>query len=456
MKAKETIYFGKGGILGISLRVFMTKLLVVEGGVPLKGEVTISGAKNAALPIMAASLLSTEACELNDIPALKDVKNMMRIMEGLGVGVQEDGRGCLSIDPQGLHTSVIPDHLFCRLRASYYLWGVLLAKTGYVKSILPGGCQIGNRPVDLHLKGFRALGAQVVSQNGSLEIWAHGLKGARIYLDYPSVGATINSMLAASLAQGETIIENAAKEPEIVDLSNFLTIMGGKIRGSGTDVIKIQGVDRLGGTEHRIIPDRIEAGTFMLATAITGGDVYVNNVLVEHVKSVIAKLREMGLELKEDISGVSVRSNGILNSVDIKTLPFPGFPSDLQAQGMTLLTQSQGPSQVQETVWEKRFNHVAQLKRMGADIVVRERMASINPGPLTGARVMAKDLRAGAALILAGLVASGKTEIDGLSHIHRGYEGICSKLQSLGASISLKEEVADPHRSFASGNRWGD
>lgn len=423
----------------------MAKLLIVEGGHPLRGEITVSGAKNAALPIMAASLLSTEECKLNQIPNLKDVKNMIRILRALGVKVEYRKNNTLYVDPQGLRTSVIPEHLVSRLRGSYYLWGVLLARTGYVKSLLPGGCEIGHRPVDLHLKGFKALGAQVFCLDGVLEMYAKELKGSVIYLDFPSVGATINLMLAAVLAEGETIIQNAAREPEVVDLANFLTIMGAKIRGCGTPLIRIKGVERLIGTEHRIIPDRIEAGTYMLATGITQGDVYLHNVLVEHLQSVIFKLREMGLKVKEDVSGIHVKANGQLLGVHIKTLPFPGYPSDLQAQGMVLLTQSDGISQIQETVWENRFGHAYQLQRMGAHIVINNRKASIKPTPLRGTRVKADNLRAGAALILAGLVASGRTEIEGCDHINRGYDEICQKLQCLGASIFLQEMVPDLH-----------
>lgn len=421
----------------------MEKLLVVEGGAPLYGEMKVSGSKNAALPIMAASLLSSEESLLHHIPKLEDVENMVRIMKSLGVSISYDKKNSLSLNPRGLNSSLISQDLASLLRASYYLWGALLSRVGYVKSYLPGGCSIGIRPVDLHLKGFQALGAKVLCHDGFLEIWAKELRGAKIYLDYPSVGATVNLLLAASLARGETMIENAAKEPEVVDLAHYLNHKGARVEGSGTKTIRVEGVERLYGAEYKIISDRIEAGTFMLAAAVTRGNIYLDNVLVEHLDSFVHKLREMGLILHEDNHGVHVESNGELEAVDIKTLPFPGYPSDLQAQGMVLLTQSQGISQIQETVWEERFSHVYELQRMGASIVLHKKRASITPSTLRGTRVKAYDLRGGAALILAGLVASGKTEIEGIRHINRGYENIYHKLKSLGASLTLEEVV--PH-----------
>ncbi len=422
----------------------MAETLIVEGGPPLAGEVKVSGAKNAALPIMTATLLASSECELNDIPQLKDVRHLADILKSLGAEVQFKGSGQVYVDPRGVDTGEVPDGLVKKLRGSYYLWGVLLARRGWARSYLPGGCQIGKRPIDLHLKGFRALGAEIDIRDQVLEVRAKRLQGARIYMDYPSVGATINIMLAASLAEGETVIENAAKEPEIVDVANFLTIMGARVRGSGTDIIKIQGVKELHGAEHRIIPDRIEAGTFLLAAAITGGDVYVNNVLSEHLKSVISKLKEMGMIIEEAISGIHISANGSIKAADIKTLPYPGFPTDLQAQGMALLTQTSNCSRIIETVWEDRFNHVDQLQKMGAQIRLEDSGVVINPGPLKGARVRATDLRAGAALIIAGLVASGRTEITDLYHIKRGYEGIHNKLKSLGARIELREKEDNP------------
>ena len=409
---------------------------LVKGGTPLQGEITVSGAKNAALPIITASLLADSPSTLMDIPDLRDVNNLCTIIDDMGAEVRHEGSE-VYVDPTKLQKSEADRELARKLRASYYILGVLLSKEGRARTSLPGGCNIGNRPIDLHLKGFKALGAEVRLDHGIIEVTADKLEGNRIYLDYPSVGATINIMLAATLADGQTIIENAAREPEIVDLANYLTVMGAKIKGVGTDIIKIDGVDSLEGAEHRIIPDRIEAGTYMIASAITGGDVFVNNVLVEHVKPLIAKLNEMNVELEEDISGVRVKrdKDQDLKAVDIKTLPYPGFPTDMQSQMMVLLTQADDSSLVIETVFENRFMHVDELKRMGADIKIDGHSALIKPGRLTGAEVTAADLRAGAALILAGLVAEGETEIRDIFHIERGYEDIASKLAGIGADI---------------------
>jgi UDP-N-acetylglucosamine 1-carboxyvinyltransferase len=407
---------------------------LITGGTSLNGEVTVSGAKNAALPIITAALMADEPSKLLDIPNLRDVNNLCRIIDKMGCRVERN-QNEVFIDPVNLNKPEADHELARKLRASYYILGVLLAKKGWARTSLPGGCNIGNRPIDLHLKGFKALGAEIRLDHGIVEVKSNKLKGDRIYLDYPSVGATINIMLAACKAEGTTIIENAAREPEIVDLANFLTVMGAKIKGVGTDIIKIEGVDHLRGAEHRIIPDRIEAGTFMVAAALTRGEVYVKNVLTEHVKPLIAKLHEMGVEIKEDISGVLVKSNGKLKAVDIKTLPYPGFPTDMQSQMMVLLTQADGTSLVIETVWENRFMHVDELKRMGADIKIDGHSALVKPSKLAGAEVTATDLRAGAALILAGLVAHGDTEIRDIYHIERGYEDIDKKLSSIGARV---------------------
>jgi len=365
---------------------------------------------------------------------LRDVSNLCEIIKKMGAKVERNGH-TVEIDPSGLNTYETDKELAKKLRASYYILGVMLGKYGKARTSLPGGCNIGNRPIDLHLKGFKALGADVSLNHGIVEVTADKLVGDKIYLDYPSVGATINIMLAASLAEGKTVIENAAREPELVDLANFLTVMGANIKGVGTDIIKIQGVDRLEGKEHRIIPDRIEAGTFMIAAALTKGDVFVKNVLTEHIKSLIAKLHEMGLEMVEDISGVRVIGNGKLNSVDIKTLPYPGFPTDLQSQIMVLLTQTEGTSIVKETVWENRFMHVNELKRMGGDITIDGHSALVRESKLSGAEVQVTDLRAGAALVLAGLIGDGQSEIRKIYHVERGYEDIEKKLSSLGADI---------------------
>ncbi|MFW5981385.1 MAG: UDP-N-acetylglucosamine 1-carboxyvinyltransferase [bacterium] len=407
---------------------------LITGGTPLEGEISVSGAKNAALPIITAALMADGPSKLLDIPMLRDVKNLCTIIEKMGCRVEQNGNELL-IDPTNLSKPEADHELARKLRASYYILGVLLAKENYARTSLPGGCNIGNRPIDLHLKGFKALGAEINLDHGIVEVKANKLNGERIYLDYPSVGATINIMLAACMAEGSTIIENSAREPEIVDLANYLTVMGAKIKGVGTDIIKIEGVKSLKGAEHRIIPDRIEAGTFMMAAALTKGDVFVRNVLVEHVKPLIAKLNEMGVELKEEIAGVHIKSDKVLKAVDIKTLPYPGFPTDLQSQMMVLLTQADGTSLIIETVWENRFMHVDELNRMGADIKIDGHSALIKPRKLAGAEVTATDLRAGAALILAGLVADGDTEIKDIYHIERGYENIDSKLSKIGGSI---------------------
>lgn len=406
----------------------------------MEGEIKVSGAKNAALPIITAGLMANSPSKLLDIPMLRDVTNLCTIISKMGGKVQCRGNQVM-IDPTGLTEPEADHELARKLRASYYILGVLLAKQGYARTSLPGGCNIGNRPIDLHLKGFKALGAEIRLDHGIVEVKANRLQGERIYLDYPSVGATINIILAACMAEGQTIIENAAREPEIVDLANYLTVMGAQIKGVGTDLIKIEGVKALKGAEHRIIPDRIEAGTYMVAAALTRGEVFVRNVLAEHVKPLIAKLHEMGLEIREDIAGVYIKnSKGKLKAVDIKTLPYPGFPTDLQSQMMVLLTQADGTSLVIETVWENRFMHVDELNRMGADIKIDGHSALIKPSHLTGAEVTVTDLRAGAALILAGLVALGKTNISEIYHIERGYENIDQKLAGIGAMISKSND----------------
>lgn len=412
---------------------------VIEGLNSLNGEIKVGGAKNAALPIIAAALLAESPVVLDDIPQLRDVTNLCNILENMGAKV-ETNENQIKIDPRNVNTAEADHELARKLRASYYILGVMLGKEGHARTALPGGCNIGNRPIDLHLKGFRALGAEVHLDHGIVDVKADKLKGADIYLDYPSVGATINIMIAASRAEGKTVIENAAREPEIVDLANFLTVMGASIKGVGTDVIKIEGVNEMHGVEHRIIPDRIEAGTYMIASAITNGDVYVRNVLTEHVKPLIAKMIEMGITVKEDIEGVRVIGNKNLKAVDVKTLPYPGFPTDMQSQMMALLTQADETSLIIETVWENRFMHVDELKRMGAEIKIDGHSALIKPGQLEGAEVRATDLRAGAALILAGLAAKGQTKITDIYHVERGYEKIEKKLCAVGAKINKVSE----------------
>ncbi len=412
--------------------------LIVCGGRRLSGSIKISGAKNAVLPIIAASLLGTTTSRLEEIPALEDVGTISEVLRYLGVAVSTEEAGTLIVDSANLACCEAPYELVRKMRASFLVMGPLLARAGKARISLPGGCAIGTRPIDLHLKGFEALGAEIVLGHGYIEAKANQrLKGARIYLDFPSVGATENIMMAASLAEGQTILENPAEEPEIVDLANYLNAMGARIRGAGTNVIRIEGVRELKGTTHAVIPDRIEAGTYMVAAAISGGDVWLENALVEHLKPVTAKLKEAGVAIEEKIDGVMVRGTKTIKSVDIKTLPYPGFPTDMQAQFMALMTVAGGTSVITETVFENRFMHVDELKRMGASIKIEGRSAIVEGVPnLTGCPVKATDLRAGAALVLAGLVAEGKTEISCIHHIDRGYEDIVGKLTSLGADIT--------------------
>ncbi|HML89530.1 MAG TPA: UDP-N-acetylglucosamine 1-carboxyvinyltransferase [Methylomusa anaerophila] len=411
--------------------------IVVQGGNRLSGSIKISGAKNAVLPIIAATLLATTPSTLEEIPDLEDVRTICEVLGHLGVVVTKNTPNTLTIDSSNIISCEAPYELVRRMRASFYVMGPLLARENMAKISLPGGCAIGTRPIDLHLKGFEALGAEILLGHGFIEAKApQGLKGARIYLDFPSVGATENIMMAASMAKGQTIIENPAQEPEIVDLANILNAMGGRIRGAGTNIIRIDGVKELTGACYAVIPDRIEAGTYMLAAAITGGDLWLENALTEHLKPVIAKLREVGVVIEEDVTGVRVRGNGPLKAVDVKTLPYPGFPTDMQAQFMALMTVAEGTSIVTETVFENRFMHVDELKRMGASIKIEGRSAVVEGvKALTGCQVKATDLRAGAALVLAGLAANGQTEIGCVHHIDRGYDGLVEKLKSVGASI---------------------
>lgn len=413
----------------------MAKILVKQSP-PLQGKVRISGAKNAALPILAASILSTEDVYLEDVPELKDVEIMCEVLRSLGVKVEKTGKNTLVINGSGLNNCVTDYNLMNKMRASFLVMGPLLARMGRTVNSLPGGCNIGSRPIDLHLKGFNLLGAKVTEDEAAISAVADELQGTTIYLDFPSVGATENIMMAATLAKGETYIENAAMEPEIVDLSNFLRKMGAKVQGAGTSTIRIKGVDELKGARHQIIPDRIEAGTFMVAAAMTGGDVLVENVISSHMKPVIAKLIESGAEVIEDEESVRVIGGKDLKPIKIKTLPYPGFPTDMQAQFMALMTKLKGENTVLETVFENRFMHADELIKMGANIKCEDREAIIIGGtPLKGAKVKATDLRAGAALILAGLTASGTTEIGDIFHIDRGYEDIEMKFRNLGANI---------------------
>lgn len=412
--------------------------LIVKGRNRLVGAVKTSGAKNAVLPIIAASILGTTPSHLDEVPMLEDVHTISEVLKCLGLAVEcSPEKNVLDIDSTEITSYEAPYELVRTMRASFLVMGPLLARIGKARISMPGGCAIGARPIDIHLKGFEALGVKIEQGHGYIEASApEGLKGTSIYFDFPSVGATENIMMAASLAEGTTILENAAEEPEIVDLANYLNKMGAKIRGAGTDTIRIEGVDKLHGADYTIIPDRIEAGTYMIAAAMTGGDVVVENVLPEHQKPLIAKLREAGAVVEEDIDKVRVIGKNPLKAVSIKTLPYPGFPTDMQAQMMAMMVIAEGRSKVTETVFENRFMHVVELNRMGAQISTEGRSAVIDgPCKLTGCDVRATDLRAGAAMILAGLVAEGTTRIGDLHHIDRGYENIVAKLKNLGADI---------------------
>lgn len=414
----------------------MGKIHII-GGKPLHGSITVSGAKNAVLPIIAAALLTEETCTLHDIPDLADVATIIELINMLGVEVSSPQKGQLVISASNLTAIEAPYEYVRKMRASFLVMGPLLARKGQAKMSLPGGCAIGSRPIDLHLKGLEALGAAITIGHGYIEAKATKLIGSRVYLDFPSVGATENIMMAAALAEGTTIIENAAQEPEIVDLANFINAMGGKVKGAGTNIIRVQGVKELHGTQHTVIPDRIEAGSYMVVAAATGGELIVENVIIDHLKPVVAKLEECGAKIVEFDNCVRVSApNGIL-PVDIKTLPYPGFPTDMQAQMMAILSIARGTSVISETVFENRFMHVDELKRMGADIKIEGRNAIVKGvKTISGAQVKATDLRAGAALIIAGLIAEGETEINEIHHIDRGYDDIVQKLQNIGANIT--------------------
>ena len=413
--------------------------LIIHGGHELHGRVKISGAKNAVLPIIAATLLAQDKpCVLDEVPYLNDVCTIAEVLRQLGAKVDFNRQQhTLFVDSTVLKTVDAPYDLVRKMRASFVIMGPLLARYGKAKISMPGGCAIGTRPIDLHLKGFEALGAEIEIGHGFISATApNGLKGTSIYLDSPSVGATENIIMAACMAEGQTILENAAQEPEIIDLANFLNIMGAKIRGAGTNVIKITGVPKLIGHNYTIIPDRIEAGTYMVAVAMTGGDIYIENAISEHLKPVIAKLNEAGVKIEEDIDGIRVSCNKRPKAIDIKTLPYPGFPTDMQAQFMAMLTIADGTGLVTETVFENRFMHVDELKRMGACIKVDGRTSIVEGVPsLNGCQVKATDLRAGAAMVLAGLVANGETEVSYIHHIDRGYDNLVEKLCGLGADI---------------------
>jgi UDP-N-acetylglucosamine 1-carboxyvinyltransferase len=414
--------------------------LVIEDKCTLKGTVKVHCAKNAILPIIVASLLTGEQCVLREVPYLDDVAIMEEVVKSIGAEVKRSNNR-LTISAADIRNFEADYDLIRKMRASFLIMGPMLARIGRVKISLPGGCAIGTRPIDLHLKGFSAMGVNITLGHGYIEAHTENLKGDTIYLDFPSVGATENLMMAACLAQGLTVIENAAEEPEIVDLANFLNKMGACIKGAGTDTIRIEGVKQLRGTSHVAIPDRIEAGTFMVAAAVTGGDVVVDGVVTEHLKPVTAKLKEMGAEVQENERSVRVKASGRLAPVDIKTMPYPGFPTDMQSQMMTAMCTAKGTSIATETVFENRFMHINELKLMGAKIKVDGRSAIIEGcESLSGAKVRATDLRAGAALTIAGLCAEGRTEISDIYHIDRGYIKIEEKLQKLGVPIKRVEE----------------
>lgn len=413
--------------------------IVIKGGNKLTGEVKVEGAKNAVLPILTASLLASDKpSKLVNVPALSDVETMNNVLTTLNADVTyKKDENAVVVDATKTLNEEAPYEYVSKMRASILVMGPLLARLGHAIVALPGGCAIGSRPIEQHIKGFEALGAEIHLENGNIYANAKdGLKGTSIHLDFPSVGATQNIIMAASLAKGKTLIENAAKEPEIVDLANYINEMGGRITGAGTDTITINGVESLHGVEHAIIPDRIEAGTLLIAGAITRGDIFVRGAIKEHMASLVYKLEEMGVELEYQEDGIRVRAEGDLQPVDIKTLPHPGFPTDMQSQMMALLLTANGHKVVTETVFENRFMHVAEFKRMNANINVEGRSAKLEgKSQLQGAQVKATDLRAAAALILAGLVADGKTSVTELTHLDRGYVDLHGKLKQLGADI---------------------
>lgn len=421
----------------------MTKY-IVQGGTPLFGEVEISGAKNAAVAIIPAALLVDGVCRIENIPQISDVTLCLKILENLGANIRSMNRHTVEIDCRHIHSTRTNYDLARRIRASYYLIGALLGRFGQAEVAMPGGCNFGGvRPIDQHVKGFTTLGAKVTVEGGFIRAATETgrLKGANIYLDVVSVGATMNIMMAAVMAEGITVIESAAKEPHIVDLANFLNSMGANIRGAGTDTIKIHGVERLTGGSYAIIPDQIEAGTYMAAVAATGGQVLVKNIIPKHMDCITAKLVEMGVEVEENEDTLLVRRSGKLQRTNVKTLPYPGFPTDMQPQITAVLTLAEGTSLVTESVWSSRYRYVDELKRMGAKIQVDDKTAVVEGVEyLTGAPIQASDLRAGAALVIAALAAKGRSEITQVHYIERGYEDIVSKLQALGADIQSVEE----------------
>lgn len=409
---------------------------IIEGGTPLEGSVNIYGAKNAALALIAAAILTEETVVINNLPDVSDINVLLEAIASIGARVERVSRHKVRITGATVNSVAVDYGYVKKIRASYYFLGSFLGRFNEAEVAMPGGCAIGERPVDQHIKGFEALGADVKINGGQIKAKAEELCGAHIYFDVVSVGATINVMLAAAMAKGSTIIENSAKEPHVVDLANMLNSMGANIRGAGTDIIRIKGVQRLHKTEYTVIPDQIEAGTFMMAAAICKGNIRVCHVIPKHLESITSKMIDMGCEVKEYDSDVSVRYTGKLNSTQVKTLPYPGFPTDMQPQISVALALAKGTSIVNENIFENRFKYVAELTRMGAKIKVESNTAIIiGVESLTGARVSAPDLRAGAALTLAGIAASGITEIDDIKYIDRGYEDFDLKLKKLGAKI---------------------
>lgn len=417
------------------------KQYIIKGGRPLQGEVQIGGAKNAALGIIVAAIMADEPVLIENLPEVDDVKVLLDAIEGIGAIVERIDEHTVRINGAVINDVNVDDEYIRKIRGSYYLVGALLGKYKKAVVALPGGCQIGSRPIDQHLKGFEQLGATVTIHNGKIDAYAETLIGSHIYLDCPSVGATINIMMAACMAEGKTIIENPAKEPHIVDVANFLNSMGANIKGAGTDTIRIRGVERLHGSEYSIIPDQIEAGTYMIAAAATGGDVYIRNVIPKHLEAITAKLIEIGAKVEEYDDCVRVHSNGRMGYANVKTMPYPGFPTDMQPQMVTLLALSEGVSIVTETIFETRFKYISELRRMGSNINVEGNAAIITGVEgFTGATVSAPDLRAGAALVIAGLAADGFTTVEQIQYIERGYENFEDKIRGLGGFI---EKVDD-------------
>ena len=413
----------------------------INGGKRLEGAVTISGAKNAALAIIPAVILSGESCLLENLPEIEDVRIVEEILTSMGADISRTPDGSMRIDPSGISTFSVTGEMVSSMRASYYLLGALLGRYKKAEIALPGGCAIGQRPIDQHIKGFESLGCATDCAEGEVRIDAKKLRGGHVFFDVVSVGATINVMLAAVLAPGKTIMENVAKEPHVVDLANFLNSMGANIKGAGTDVIKIEGVERLIGGTYSIIPDQIEAGTYMSAIIATRGDAIVKNVIPKHLDAITAKFIEMGATVEEFDDSVRVAAESPLRQINVKTLPYPGFPTDLQPQIVALLSTVDGQSVVSEGVWDSRFQYVSELEKLGADIMVEGKRAIINGGsPLIGANVAATDLRAGASMIIAALAAEGSTVISELRHIDRGYEHIVDKLKALGADIERTDD----------------